>query len=163
MHYLCTGFFSTLFWQVHNMIAGKSSFSRFSAELQPEKCLSWTILGLSYALYISLFRSVNTNLNFRLTYIYCDLNSVPSIYINDSNFYEYLGHPKSKFQNALKNFREEIATCLFYTKFGISQCRFHTIFFRIFGPVFTVKFTIYHLNSTNLFTGLGFSTYPFLW
>ena len=34
---------------------------------------------------------------------------VPSSYINDSNFSKYLGHPKSKFQSALKNFREEIA------------------------------------------------------
>ena len=88
---------------------------------------------------------------------------VPSIYINDSNFYEYLGHPKSKFQNAIKNSRVEIGVYLLYTKFSIFQCRFDTKFFRIFGPVFTVKFKIYHLNSTNLFTGLGFSTYPFLW
>ena len=88
---------------------------------------------------------------------------VPSFYINVSNFYEYLGHPKSKFQNALKNARVEIGVYLLYTKFGIFQCRFHTIFFRIFGAVLIVKFTIYHLNSTNLFTGLGFSTYPFLW
>ena len=88
---------------------------------------------------------------------------IPSTYINDSNFYEYLGHPKSKFQNALKNARVEIGVYLLYTKFSIFQCRFDTKFFRIFGPVFTVKFKIYHLNSTNLFTGLGFSTYPFLW
>ena len=89
--------------------------------------------------------------------------NVPSFYINVSNFYEYLGHPKSKFQNALKNARVEIGVYLLYTKFSIFQCRFDTKFFRIFGPVFTVKFKIYHLNSTNLFTGLGFSTYPFLW
>ena len=88
---------------------------------------------------------------------------IPSFYINVSNFYEYLGHPKSKFQNALKNARVEIGVYLLYTKFSIFQCRFDTKFFRIFGPVFTVKFKIYHLNSTNLFTGLGFSTYPFLW
>ena len=88
---------------------------------------------------------------------------VPSFYINVSNFYEYLGHPKSKFQNALRNARVEIGVYLLYTKFSIFQCRFDTKFFRIFGPVFTVKFKIYHLNSTNLFTGLGFSTYPFLW
>ena len=88
---------------------------------------------------------------------------LPSVYMNVSNFYEYLGHPKSKFQNALKNARVEIGVYLLYTKFSIFQCRFDTKFFRIFGPVFTVKFKIYHLNSTNLFTGLGFSTYPFLW
>ena len=88
---------------------------------------------------------------------------VPSIYINDSNFYEYLGHPKSKFQNALKNYRVEIGVYLLYTKFSIFQCRIITKIFRIFGPVFTDKLTIQHLNSTNLFTGLEFSTCTFLW
>ena len=47
---------------------------------------------------------------------------VPSFYINVSNFYEYLGHPKSKFQNALKNARVEIGVYLLYAKLGIFQC-----------------------------------------
>ena len=46
-------------------------------------------------------------------------DSIPSIYINDSNFYEYLGHPKSKFQNAIKNSRVEIGVYFLYMKFSI--------------------------------------------
>ena len=88
---------------------------------------------------------------------------IPSFYINVSNFYEYLGHPKSKFQNALKNSRVEIGVYFLYTKFSIFKCRFDTNFFRIFGAVLTEKIKIYHLNCTNLFIGLEFSTYPFLW
>ena len=90
-------------------------------------------------------------------------SQIPSFYINVSNFYECLGHPKSKFQNALKNSRVEIGVYLLYTKFSIFKCTFDTIFFRIFGAVLNEKIKIYHINCTNLFIGLEFSTYPFLW